>query len=651
MDSFENLPKLVKEWYFSEGINRPDEHRLGFSGWLRRLYSASEELKSCGKIIEQKKSIAFWGASQVGKSTLFASYIDSKNESEEFASALQWSPNKRISYERKQNDSEDTICWNPYNFNSDASACITRFKIGSTIKHVDCPVEIKFASREQITHSIAAGYLSECKLEELKDETVFWEDEKFSAMINEFMEPNLPVAEQNFSLLYSTYKVLENLRKDGGNRYSNLKHQSCQRLLDAFPKISRPDLIASITSSLFWDENPVLSEIWEKMNNLKDWFESAGNQDSSVYCSYEVATLINDMASYQSAIGGSTLSGDTINPSSEIKDSISRISYSIQDGDILLQLDEGETLNSNLEGFAILQGMVWEMIVTLNEDYLVKNSPESFTKLLKKTDLLDFPGVSREGNLAEDQRLSLQNLQGSQTAYLVFTKILKRGKTACIGSTASMTTRIDSFCLLNKSRDQIASSDQLYHGVRNWWEYVSGEDFDSANTKLLPLNFILTFFSDLANDLITNPNSEKFSHSLDKLKALRNLVNPTLVNFFAVNYSKYGGFRTAEDATKPATEDEILRAKNEMIGNEVIRKTFGDNLQSIEKVFSDKDGGVEFLFSSLTSQMESENNYLKLEAKRKGLKESILSMLREALLLNQKRMKKEKAFWKNVSSF
>ena len=69
---------------------------------------------------------------------------------------------------------------------------------------------------------------------------------------------------------------------------------------------------------------------------------------------------------------------------------------------------------------------------------------------------------------------------------------------------------------------------------------------------------------------------------------IHHLVNPTLVNLFAVNYSKDGGFRTAEDATKPATEDEILRAKNEMIGNEVIRKTFGDNLQSIEKVFSDK---------------------------------------------------------------
>ena len=69
------------------------------------------------------------------------------------------------------------MCWNPYNFNSDASACITRFKLGSSVKYPDCPVEIKFASREQITHSIAAGYLSECKQEELKNETVFWEDE------------------------------------------------------------------------------------------------------------------------------------------------------------------------------------------------------------------------------------------------------------------------------------------------------------------------------------------------------------------------------------------------------------------------------------------------------------------------------------------
>jgi hypothetical protein len=214
-----------------------------------------------------------------------------------------------------------------------------------------------------------------------------------------------------------------------------------------------------------------------------------------------------------------------------------------------------------------------------------------------------------------------------------------------------MTTRIDSFCLLNKSRDQVASSDQLYHGVKNWWEYVSGEEFDSANTKSLPLNFILTFFSDLANDLITNPNSDKFSHSLEKLKALRNLVNPNLVNFFAVNYSKYGGFRTAGDATTPASETEILGAKNEMMENEVICKTFGENLQSIEEVFSEVDGGVEFLFSKLLSQMESENNYLNLNSKSNGLKENILAMLREALPTESDEDEKRKTFLEKEIDF
>ena len=208
-----------------------------------------------------------------------------------------------------------------------------------------------------------------------------------------------------------------------------------------------------------------------------------------------------------------------------------------------------------------------------------------------------------------------------------------------------MTTRIDSFCLLNKSRDQVASSDQLYQGVQLVGICLRRR-VRFRKRKVSSLNFILTFFSDLANDLITNPNSEKFSHSLDKLKALRNLVNPSLVNFFAVNYSKYGGFRSAGDATTSASENEILNAKNQMLSNAVIRKTFGENLNSIEQVFSERDGGVEFLFASLLSQMESENNYLNFDARKEGLKQSILSMLREALPTESEEDERRKPFLK-----
>ena len=49
MDSFENLPKLVKEWYFSEGINRPDEHRLNFSGGLEGFTQQVKNLNPAAK--------------------------------------------------------------------------------------------------------------------------------------------------------------------------------------------------------------------------------------------------------------------------------------------------------------------------------------------------------------------------------------------------------------------------------------------------------------------------------------------------------------------------------------------------------------------------------------------------------------------------
>ena len=177
-----------------------------------------------------------------------------------------------------------------------------------------------------------------------------------------------------------------------------------------------------------------------------------------------------------------------------------------------------------------MQGIVWEMIVSLNESSLGQNPFPYFKDLLDEADILDFPRVSREGTLNEDQRLSTGSLEKTTPTTYSIQKFSKE-----VNSVYRHYSREDHenrFVLhLNKAKDQIPSSDQLYKGVQNWWEYCSGECFETSTKKHLPLNFIITFFSDLANDLIANPNNEKFSQSLDKLKALKNLVNPKLVAF------------------------------------------------------------------------------------------------------------------------
>jgi hypothetical protein len=620
----------LQTWFFKDGKLRPEKHKLGYSGWVRRLYTASDDLEICDQILNSRKAVALWGASQVGKSTLLSSFIDPPSKEEKTDSALQWSSNEKIYYDNSFVSDFETLCWNPYNFNSDASACITRFQSSKDVKYDDCPVEIKLASYEQITHSIALGYLSECKLEELRGETIFLDDEKLTALIGDFVESDLNPSKENFETLFSIFKVLLNLCKSGQNRYSNLKEQSVKRLLDAFPRISDENLLNSIACNLFWDNSPPLNKLWQEMIALNKWFQNSIGPDGKIYCSYAVATLINDMASFQSAVGGTSLSGESITPIPSIQEKIRNICFIRRGDDLVLNLKDGHPFSSSPVSFAVMQGIVWEMIVSLNESSLGKNSSSYFKDLLDEADILDFPGVSREGTLNEDQRLSTGSLEKDDTNYLLYSKVLKRGKTACIGTTAARIMRIDSFCILNKAKDQIPSSDQLYKGVQNWWEYCSGECFETSTKKHLPLNFIITFFSDLANDLIANPNNEKFSQSLDKLKALKNLVNPKLVSFFATNYSKFGTFRNISDSSRPATEKEISSAKSQILKNQVIKSTFGKNIKSLENVFSEPTGGVEFLFQSLLKQV-SASTLPQLEKRRNEVKGSISLLFSEAL--------------------
>jgi hypothetical protein len=160
---------------------------------------------------------------------------------------------------------------------------------------------------------------------------------------------------------------------------------------------------------------------------------------------------------------------------------------------------------------------------------------------------------------------------------------------------------------------------------------LTGSEFENAKTRDLPLNLVLTFFSELANDVIANPGNDKFSHSLDKLKVLGNLSNPKIANYFAVNYRKYGGFRNVSDGGREANEEEIARAKNSIVGNEAVQRSFNQNIDSIKSVFDGDDGGVDFLFQQLLQQIENSDKFNFVEDKIKSLGKAIIELVKEAL--------------------
>ena len=86
---------------------------------------------------------------------------------------------------------------------------------------------------------------------------------------------------------------------------------------------------------------------------------------------------------------------------------------------------------------------------------------------------------------------------------------------------------------------------------------MTGDEFGSGTEARLPLNWVLTFFSQLANDVIANPHSEKVSQSFDMYGSLGNLANPKFATIFATNYSRYGSFENRLDGGRSATEEEL----------------------------------------------------------------------------------------------
>lgn len=621
------------EWFFREGNDRSEEYQLSLGGWLRNLLEIIEESGHCINLEGQRPALAIWGPSQVGKSTLFADFIDAQADSTGNNSTIQWLDEEPILFERKPDSAGPVLTWNPYNFNADASACITRFTIAEQVEHPEYPVEIKLASSEQLTHALASGYLSECNLEECKGKTIFWDDDNLAELLADVGQKDPHNLGEIYPKLFSVVRVLGYLSEMGGaSRFSNVKQSTLSRILDSARNFSSPEAVDEFAFELFWDGSEALTSLWKQMQAKRsEILERLGGRDGKIYCSYEVARLINDMSTYQSCVGGKNLDGEDLQVVEDTKSQIRRISLKKKGEDLVIGFDLNNRLVHEEQDFALVQGIVWEVVVSLRSDRLQNSPSDSFHKLLGKADLLDFPGVAREGSRDDEQKLTTELLLNPATEHLRFSKIIKRGKTACIGVASALSTRIDGFSILSKAMDYFARPEQLYQGVKSWWRSLTGEDFGGASEGTLPLNLVLTFFGELVNEVIANPHNEKFAQAFEKLNSLGNLSNPEIVNVFAVNYSRYGGFRNSLDGDRPATENEIAGARMRMEKEKTVRHFFGSNINSLQKMFNDSDGGVDFFIECLEQQVDNSDLDHIIQARLKSLSRQFANLIKEAL--------------------
>lgn len=644
MNTPETALKLIN-WYFDEGKSRPEEYQLGLGTWLRSVFELQKEsLITEDELKRSRNALAIWGPSQAGKSTLFKKYVDKGAQPNGEDSAMQWEESKPIRFTRDlENSPPGCLTWNPYALGADASACITRFTMREEVSEPGFPVEIKLASHEQIIHAIASGYLSECKLDEVGEKR-FWDDDSLFEELKKLIGDNpdkQEVKKNSFEILWESVRLLKVMTELKLDRYCKINDFTLSQILEYSPLLSDERSVLGFIQLAFWDSFEPLNQLRENLHEMVLKIENLKPEKNSiVHCSYEVARLINDMAAYSRMTGGTNSEGHVVpqEQREETRNEVSRISYESRNGRLLIGFDLPNKLVQKDEDFAVLQGVVWELTVPLRKDRLARHNPPILHDLLKDTDLLDFPGVAKGGSLANEDRLTTETLSNETGHHLLFSSVLKRGKTSSIAISSGRESKIDGFSILTKVDEHIANPEQITQGVRVWWKSATGTDFSDAKAPILPLNLVLTFFAGLTNKVISDPDNPNIPQYFDKFKALGGIFRPEIVNFFATNYFDFEGFFHTQ-ANRAATSDEIRKAMDTIKNVETVTRLFRRNSDSLSQVFKypqaeepDEvgDGGVDFFIQSLIEQSTSSNRLSLLKQKESGQVERLTNLLEEA---------------------
>jgi len=303
----------------------------------------------------------------------------------------------------------------------------------------------------------------------------------------------------------------------------------------------------------------------------------------------------------------------------------------------------GTKLIKENNDFALIQGIIWELDVPLNPTFLENSDPSRpLTKLLEKADLLDFPGIAKEGHKIDEQRIPVKTLDSLEYRHLLYSKVLKRGKTASILFSSAREARIDNLSILVKANEHLGQAAQIYQGVSIWWQTITNEDFPKAKTKQANLNLVITFFGTVINDVILNPGHAGIAQAFERFDCLNSISNPRVSTIFVTNYHQYCPLVNTQRNTH-ATAAELNRAKKDLLSEKTLVKLFENNKESIESVFEGKDGGTDYFLSVLFQQARASNFRTALENLYLSSSENFKSLILEAIPIDN--INFEKSEW------
>jgi hypothetical protein len=609
----------IIDWYWQFGHARESRYALHTSGWLDRLYNSAklERLISASERVV-KPTMAIWGPSQSGKSTLISSCVDAGSSDTGVDSALHWG---KTPVRFSKTTDTTAIILNPHNFGSDASGCVSRFYLAKSVDDADCPVEIKLTTPMQVAHALAMGYLSECLVRDKKGAqrllTIEVIDQIISSCGNSFKTKNKRPSRESFESLHGVCDLLDALIDSESPRYQNLKENRLNvraSLLNAAHFLPDATSVIALMAEILWDGHAPLTSLFIKLQSqFQQWNQQWGTR--RIFCSMEVASILLDIDSYNKIR----------NSASGLGKSVQEWTYAEQNDRILINKKGPNKLVQNAEAFGLLQGLVLELQIPLREDVLRSKSP-GFCDFLDASDLLDFPGVALAHEQGNETRLNLSQ-QSKDLEYQLFTQVLKRGKTASIVSSYARSFSIDGFSLLNRIKSYPAQPAQLIMGINTWWRAYDPQ-FEPGDRRPspLPLNLVLTFGAELLNPVLQGGVREGLAPVFEKLKHLGRLADPSVLSHtLCTNYPQFNECKLHAD------QKQLQQATIGILKDPWFQKQFANDVDC--ECFQEmvQNGGTDKVFKIFQQQMTSSSRTNRLKGRRNDLTQLIVGLLTEAL--------------------
>jgi hypothetical protein len=616
------VTQALIDWFWEYGHQRRTRYRLPPT-WVLDAY---KQLDACTAIVnslaQKKPTIAVWGPSRSGKSTLLSYFIDSPDGPD---SALSWTDQAFRFLRSAQFESIESL--NPLNTRSDASGCVTRFFVADEVKSPTHPVEIILASRRQTLQALAAGYVTECKLEQAGIREREWDSEHIYALLSDGRDvaPNQDATE----VLLDVVSVIDRLIEDEYPRYWNLRgsNNDWERVLRA-ALLSDPVRSSSLASAaalaveLLWDSKQKLTDLFAELESYRKRLRERFGE-GRVFASLKLTALLLDIETFPLLMRRGE---SDARRAREIKDQLSRVVYQEHEGFILIDVNgPGKPLFDKVEEFGFLQALVWEIQVPLKRDFLASRSDKA-GRFLDHFDVLDVPGVARQYQKASSEKLDVE-APGVDSSDLLI-QVVKRGKTATIINRYAEQMLIDAVLILMQAGEFPAQPAQIIGGVQSIWRAYDANYNPSRGRPPIPVAICLTFMAAIVDEMsAAGPKTYELAPLDNMITQLGPVAHQNVRTMFMTTYPHLpaGSFKTSEERRRSEILPKILSAKwfQDRFRSQVER-------DSISALLFDEDGGVGYLLTSLAS-LSGESRVDRLEKRLDAVRQETDEVIRRAL--------------------